>query len=100
MITTLIGTIEQRLLINYRVDPDVMAARLPPPFTPSLVAGHAIAGICLTQLRVRPRWAPRRPPSVRFRHSWHRAAPPSSIDLVQTGRGDLGSVDGRPTSLG
>lgn len=54
MITTLAGTIERRLLVNYRVDPEVMAGILPSPFEPALVGGHAIAGICLIQLRVRP----------------------------------------------
>jgi hypothetical protein len=44
------GTIERRLLINYRVDPGVAAAKLPAPFRPQLVEGHAIAGICLIRL--------------------------------------------------
>ena len=53
------GVIERRILVNYRVDPDVAAARLPAPFRPKLVNGHAMAGICLIRLkRVRPAFLP------------------------------------------
>lgn len=55
---TLKGVIERRLLINYRIDPDVAAAAIPSPFQPALVGGYAIAGICLIQLRARPSWLP------------------------------------------
>lgn len=41
------GTVERRLLVNYRVDPDLAAAVVPPPFRPQLVNGWAVAGICL-----------------------------------------------------
>jgi hypothetical protein len=44
------GEIERRLLINYRVDPEVMARHLPAPFEPHLVDGAAVAGICLIRL--------------------------------------------------
>jgi hypothetical protein len=54
------ATIERRLLINYRVDPDVVAPLLPPPLQPQLVHDWAVAGICLIRLtRVRPRGVPR-----------------------------------------
>jgi hypothetical protein len=47
--------IERRLLINYRVDPDVLARFLPAPFRPVTVNGYGVAGICLIRLgRVRP----------------------------------------------
>lgn len=51
--------VRRRLLVNYRVDPERIHALLPPPFTPKLVNGHAIAGICLIRLEhVRPRFVP------------------------------------------
>src|SRR5262245_177801 len=53
------GVIERRLLVNYRVDPDVIARVLPKPFRPKLVGQHAMAGICLIRLgQVRPRALP------------------------------------------
>src|SRR3954463_5131916 len=55
------GLIDRRILLNYRVEPDILAAILPPPFRPQIVAGYGLAGICLIRLReVRaqgmPRW--------------------------------------------
>jgi uncharacterized protein DUF2071 len=47
----LAGTVDRRLLINYSVDPDVIARVLPLPFRPQLVRGRAVAGICLIRLR-------------------------------------------------
>ena len=38
------GTIKQRLLINYRVDPMVVGRVLPPPLRPKLHADSAIVG--------------------------------------------------------
>jgi hypothetical protein len=53
------GVIARRLLVNYRVDPDVIAALLPDPFQPKLIRGAAIAGICLIRLQaIRPRGVP------------------------------------------
>lgn len=53
------GIIDRRILLNYRVDPDVMAAVLPAPFRPHQVAGCAVGGICLIRMkRVRPRMVP------------------------------------------
>jgi len=49
------GLIERRILLNYRVDADVLARLLPPPFEPLLVDGAGVAGVCLIRLRdVRP----------------------------------------------
>jgi Uncharacterized conserved protein (COG2071) len=49
------AVMERRLLVNYRVDPDVLTSWLPAPFRPALVGGHGVAGICLIRLgRVRP----------------------------------------------
>ena len=44
------ATIERRILVNYRVDVDVLASLLPPPFRPAPVGGVGIAGICLIRL--------------------------------------------------
>ena len=53
------GVIARRLLVNYRVDPEVLARILPPPFRPQRVDGWGVAGICLIGLRdVRPRGLP------------------------------------------
>ena len=55
------GVIDRRILVNYRVDPEVLAPRLPPPFQPKVVQGYGMAGICLIRLKhVRPaRWPAR-----------------------------------------
>jgi hypothetical protein len=47
---TLVGIIERRLLINYKVDPQAVADLLPQGFRPQLVRGSAVAGICLLRL--------------------------------------------------
>lgn len=53
------GVIRRRLLLNYRVDPEWLARRLPRPFRPSLHAGWGVAGICLIRLeQLRPRLMP------------------------------------------
>jgi hypothetical protein len=55
----LAGVVDRRLLINYSVDPDVVAGILPRPFRPQLVRGRAVAGICLIRLRnMRPAGLP------------------------------------------
>ena len=57
---TIAGVIRRRLLLNFRVAPDVIARQLPSPFAPKLQDGHAIAGICLIRLEsIRPRGLPR-----------------------------------------
>ena len=53
------GLIDRRLLVNFRIDADVLARTLPPPFEPKLIHGHAMVGICLIRLKhVRPRFVP------------------------------------------
>jgi uncharacterized protein YqjF (DUF2071 family) len=53
------SVVERRLLVNYRVDPTVIAGLLPAPLRPQQVNGQAVAGICLIRLgRVRPRSVP------------------------------------------
>ena len=52
-------TIERRLLVNYRIEPEVVAAQLPSPFRPQRVSGWAVGGVCFLRLRdVRPAGAP------------------------------------------
>lgn len=54
-IPTLEGVIDRRVLVNFRIDPEYVAAVLPAPFRPQLVDGYAIGGICLIRLvDVRP----------------------------------------------
>lgn len=49
------GVIERRVLVNFRVDPALLARLLPAPFQPLTVEGFGMAGICLIRLRqVRP----------------------------------------------
>ncbi|MFI8363607.1 DUF2071 domain-containing protein [Streptomyces sp. NPDC085612] len=54
------SVVERRLLVNYRVAPDVAQRLLPAPLRPQLVHGHAVAGLCLLRLEsVRPTWTPK-----------------------------------------
>src|SRR5580692_3794040 len=53
------GVIRRRILVNYRVAPELIQPLLPPKFRPKLHAGSAIAGICLIRLeQLRPRGMP------------------------------------------
>jgi hypothetical protein len=53
------ATIDRRILVNYRVHPDVVASVVPAPFRPATIRGFGIAGICLIRLKhVRPRFFP------------------------------------------
>src|SRR5258707_11626609 len=53
------GTIDRRLLVNYRVEPAYLQRLLPGPFRPKLIHGMGIAGICLIRLQqIRPRALP------------------------------------------
>ncbi|HET6327198.1 MAG TPA: DUF2071 domain-containing protein [Planctomycetaceae bacterium] len=53
------GIIDRRILVNYRVDPEVLSKVLPEPFRPLTIHGHGMAGICLIRLKqVRPRFLP------------------------------------------
>ena len=54
---TLDATISRRLLINYRLDPEVAQSLLPPGLRPRLAGDAAVGGICLLRLSaVRPQW--------------------------------------------
>ena len=53
------GIIDRRILVNFQVDPEVLARFLPSPFHPKLAGGSGIAGICLIRLKdMRPRLVP------------------------------------------
>lgn len=68
------GIIDRRILVNYRVDPDVLAHVLPPPFEPKCVHGFGIAGICLIRLKqIRPRFFPA-PLGITSENAAHRIA--------------------------
>ena len=47
---TISGLIRRRILVNFRVDPDVIQPLLPAPFRPKLLGDAAVAGICLPRL--------------------------------------------------
>lgn len=58
-IPTITGVIDRRILVNFTVDMDVAKAIVPAPFTPKIIDGKAIAGICLIRLKdVRPKGLP------------------------------------------
>ena len=53
-------TIERRLLVNFRIAPEVLARQLPHPLRPLDVNGWAVGGVCFLRLgRLRPERAPR-----------------------------------------
>lgn len=53
------GLIRRRLLVNFRVDAQVMAHYLPAPFRPKLHLGYAVASVCLIRLeQIRPAGLP------------------------------------------
>ena len=73
-IPTIRGIIDRRILANFRIDPNVMSARLPPPFRPKLANGFAVGGICLIRLKaVRPRLIPL-PCGIGSENAAHRMA--------------------------
>jgi hypothetical protein len=52
-------TIERRLLVNYRIEPELVMAQLPAPFRPQVRSGWAVGGVCLIRLRgIRPPHVP------------------------------------------
>jgi hypothetical protein len=58
-IPTITGLIERRILVNFTIEAEVAKRMVPAPFTPQLVNGKAIAGICLIRLKeVRPKGLP------------------------------------------
>jgi hypothetical protein len=68
------GTIDRRILANFRFDPEVMRKFLPAPFRPKLASGYAIGGICLIRLSaIRPKVVPLRF-GIRSENAAHRIA--------------------------
>lgn len=73
-IPTITGVIRRRILLNYRISPDVVKAVLPPRFRPKMVGGHSIGGICLIRLeQIRPKGLPNLI-SISSENSAHRIA--------------------------
>jgi len=53
------GIIQRRILVNFRIDPDVLRRVIPAPFRPKLIHGEGMAGVCLIRLaEIRPRYVP------------------------------------------
>lgn len=53
------AVIQRRLLVNFRVKPDVLSEMLPAPFEPRVVHGWGMAGLCLIGLaNLRPQGIP------------------------------------------
>jgi hypothetical protein len=68
------GTIDRRILVNFRVDPDVLEQILPSPFRPKLINGMGMAGVCLIRLKhIRPRFLPSFP-GISSENAAHRIA--------------------------
>ncbi|QLG46892.1 DUF2071 domain-containing protein [Costertonia aggregata] len=76
------GTIDRRILINYQVDKEVLARYLPKPFTPKLVNGKGIAGICLIRSKdIRPKGLPKQI-GISSENGAHRIA----VEWVENGK--------------
>jgi hypothetical protein len=59
LLDTIHGIIERRILLNYRIDPEVLQKVLPPGFRPKLFKGGAIGGVCMIRFGgLRPRMVP------------------------------------------
>lgn len=51
--------VQHRMLINYRIDPEVARGLVPEGMRPQLVNGMAVAGVChIRQNKLRPAWLP------------------------------------------
>jgi hypothetical protein len=56
---TIESIIDRRLIVNYRIEPDVVARQLPEPFRPLVVGGWAVGGVCFIRLGgIRPARVP------------------------------------------
>lgn len=56
---TIHGIIERRVLLNYRIKPDILAMALPEPYRPKTYAGWGIGGICMIRFKsLRPKGVP------------------------------------------
>jgi hypothetical protein len=71
---TMHGLIDRRILVNFRVEADIVRKILPPHFRPKLVKGWAMAGICLIRLKdIRPSALPL-PCGITSENAAHRIA--------------------------
>jgi hypothetical protein len=53
------GIIDRRILVNFRVHPQILAKLLPHPFRPKRIHGMGMVGVCLIRLKhLRPRFVP------------------------------------------
>jgi hypothetical protein len=92
------SVVERRLLVNYRVDPEYAATRLPAGLRPRTVRGWAVAGICLLRLgQVRPSVLPVTGWGLGSENAAHRCAvewdtPTGPATGVYIGRRDSGSL--------
>jgi hypothetical protein len=69
-----VGTIERRLLVNFRCRLDTLQRVLPAPFRPKVINGWGMAGICLIRLGgIRPAFLPARG-GLRSENAAHRIA--------------------------
>ena len=68
------GVIRRRVLVNFRVDPQVMQRHLPHPFRPKLLGGCAVAGICLIRLEAIRPWPVPYPVGTHSENAAHRVA--------------------------
>jgi len=82
------AVMERRLLLSYRIEPDVVQAVLPPPFRPALAGGYAVGSICLIRLAgIRPAGPPSAAFGLRAENVAHRIAV-----LLDTAEGPVPSV--------
>ena len=59
IVDTVQGLMSRRVLLNYRIDPDVLRRVLPSPFRPKLYDGVGMGGICMIRFKnLRPRFFP------------------------------------------
>ena len=59
LLDTIHGTIDRRVLLNWRLDPEVIQRVLPRGFRPKLFHGYGIGGVCMIRFaRLRPRHVP------------------------------------------
>jgi hypothetical protein len=68
------GVVRRRLLVNFRVDADVMRDWLPAPFEPLLHRGWAVAGVCLIRVAQLPRTLGRFGRGLGSENAAHRVA--------------------------
>lgn len=76
------GLIRRRILLNFRVVPEVLSKVLPKGFKLKLHRGYGIAGICLIRLEhIRPSWVPESL-GVSSENAAHRIAVLPEVDDV------------------